>query len=69
MEDLKRIYWSWIKLDLFNIKEVDKIIEGLNVFGLQLVIQTAQLKWRQKFLIKSENVFPSILIIPSVDVD
>ena len=26
-------------------------------------------KWRQLYLLNPENVFPSILIIPSVDVD
>ena len=46
----------------------EKIIQGIkDVWAFPYTERS--FKWRQRFLLNPENVFPSILIIPSVDVD
>lgn len=68
MEDLKEFTGAGLNLTLFNILEEDKIIEGIKRVWASAYTERS-FKWRQKFLSNPENVFPSILIIPSVDVD
>nr|WP_321228058.1 PEP/pyruvate-binding domain-containing protein [uncultured Psychroserpens sp.] len=68
MEDLKEFTGAGLNLTLFNIKEDHKIIEGIKRVWASAYTERS-FKWRQKFLSNPENVFPSILIIPSVDVD
>ncbi|MGB3606173.1 PEP/pyruvate-binding domain-containing protein [Psychroserpens sp.] len=68
MEDLKEFTGAGLNLTLFNIKEEQKIIEGIKRVWASAYSERS-FKWRQKFLSNPENVFPSILIIPSVDVD
>ncbi|WP_047545833.1 PEP/pyruvate-binding domain-containing protein [Psychroserpens sp. Hel_I_66] len=68
MEDLKEFTGAGLNLTLFNIKDEDKIIEGIKRVWASAYSERS-FKWRQKFLSNPENVFPSILIIPSVDVD
>nr|WP_321222637.1 PEP/pyruvate-binding domain-containing protein [uncultured Psychroserpens sp.] len=68
MEDLKEFTGAGLNLTLFNIKEEDKIVEGIKRVWASAYTERS-FKWRQKFLSNPENVFPSILIIPSVDVD
>ncbi|GAA3515598.1 hypothetical protein GCM10022393_31930 [Aquimarina addita] len=67
MEDLKEFTGAGLNLTLFNILSKDKIIEGIkNVWASPYTERS--FKWRQQYLLNPENVFPSILIIPSVDV-
>ena len=68
MEDLKEFTGAGLNLTLFNIKEEAKIIEGIKRVWASAYTERS-FKWRQKYLSNPENVFPSILIIPSVDVD
>ena len=68
MEDLKEFTGAGLNLTLFNILEEDKIIEGIKRVWASAYTERS-FKWRQKYLSNPENVFPSILIIPSVDVD
>ncbi|RAJ16361.1 PEP/pyruvate-binding domain-containing protein [Olleya aquimaris] len=68
MEDLKEFTGAGLNLTLFNIKDEDKIIEGVKHVWASAYTERS-FKWRQKYLSNPENVFPSILIIPSVDVD
>ncbi|WGD34299.1 PEP/pyruvate-binding domain-containing protein [Olleya sp. YS] len=68
MEDLKEFTGAGLNLTLFNIKDEDKIIEGVKRVWASAYTERS-FKWRQKYLSNPENVFPSILIIPSVDVD
>lgn len=68
MEDLKEFTGAGLNLTLFNILSKDKIIEGIkNVWASPYTERS--FKWRQQYLLNPENVFPSILIIPSVDVE
>ncbi|PQJ82303.1 PEP/pyruvate-binding domain-containing protein [Polaribacter glomeratus] len=68
MEDLKEFTGAGLNLTLFNILEEQKIIEGIKRVWASAYTERS-FKWRQKYLLNPENVYPSILIIPSVDVD
>ncbi|WP_046744353.1 PEP/pyruvate-binding domain-containing protein [Kordia zhangzhouensis] len=68
MEDLKEFTGAGLNLTLFNIKDEDEIIKGIKRVWASAYTERS-FKWRQKYLSNPENVFPSILIIPSVDVD
>lgn len=68
MEDLKEFTGAGLNLTLFNVVEKDKIIQGIREVWASPYTERS-FKWRQRYLLNPENVFPSILIIPSVDVD
>ncbi len=68
MEDLKDFTGAGLNLTLFNVLDEKSIMQGiLDVWASPYTERSY--KWRQKFLLNPENVFPSILIIPSVDAD
>tara|TARA_R110002049_G_scaffold58421_2_gene158908 strand:+ start:2328 stop:5228 length:2901 start_codon:yes stop_codon:yes gene_type:complete len=68
MEDLKDFTGAGLNLTLFNVADKNKIIEGIKDVWASPYTERS-FKWRQKYLLNPENVFPSILVIPSVDVD
>jgi hypothetical protein len=68
MEDLKEFTGAGLNLTLFNILEEDKILRGIKEVWASPYTERS-FKWRQKFLLNPENVYPSILIIPGVNVD
>lgn len=68
MEDLEEFTGAGLNLTLFNIKEEEKILNGIKKVWASAYTERS-FKWRQSYLLNPENVFPSILIIPSVDVD
>ncbi len=68
MEDLKDFSGAGLNLTLFNVVAKDKIIQGIKDVWASPYTERS-FKWRQKYLLNPENVFPSILVIPSVDVD
>jgi len=68
MEDLKEFTGAGLNLTLFNILDEQKIIEGIKRVWASPYTDRS-FKWRQKYLLNPENVYPSILIIPSVDVE
>ncbi|TMM28651.1 phosphoenolpyruvate synthase [Polaribacter aestuariivivens] len=68
MEDLKEFTGAGLNLTLFNILEEEKITQGIKQVWASAYTERS-FKWRQKYLLNPENVYPSILIIPSVDVD
>jgi phosphoenolpyruvate synthase/pyruvate phosphate dikinase len=68
MEDLKDFSGAGLNLTLFNVVSKEKIIQGIKDVWASPYTERS-FKWRQKYLLNPENVFPSILIIPSVDVD
>ena len=68
MEDLKNFTGAGLNLTLFNVLEKEKIINGIKEVWASPYTERS-FKWRQKYLLNPENVFPSILVIPSVDVD
>jgi len=68
MEDLKNFTGAGLNLTLFNIVDADAIMQGIKKVWASPYSERS-FKWRQRYLLNPENVFPSILIIPSVDVD
>ncbi len=68
MEDLKDFTGAGLNLTLFNVVDKDKIMNGIKDVWASPYTERS-FKWRQKYLLNPENVFPSILVIPSVDVD
>ncbi len=68
MEDLKDFTGAGLNLTLFNVVAKQKILDGIKEVWASPYTERS-FKWRQKYLLNPENVFPSILVIPSVDVD
>lgn len=68
MEDLENFTGAGLNLTLFNVLNRKKILEGIKEVWASPYTQRSS-KWRQQYLSNPENVFPSILVIPSVDVD
>ena len=68
MEDLKDFTGAGLNLTIFNVSERNKILDGIKDVWASPYTERS-FKWRQKYLSNPENVFPSILVIPSVDVD
>jgi hypothetical protein len=68
MEDLKDFTGAGLNLTLFNVLDRNKIIQGIKDVWASPYTERS-FKWRQRYLLNPENVFPSILIIPSVDVE
>lgn len=68
MEDLKDFTGAGLNLTLFNVLDQEKILNGIRQVWASPYTERSY-KWRQKYLLNPENVYPSILIIPSVDVD
>ncbi len=68
MEDLKDFTGAGLNLTVFNAVSEEKILQGIKDVWASPYTERSY-KWRQKYLLNPENVYPSILIIPSVDVD
>lgn len=68
MEDLKEFTGAGLNLTLFNVVNEDKILNGIKDVWASPYTERS-FKWRQQYLLNPENVFPSILVIPSVDVE
>ncbi len=68
MEDLKDFTGAGLNLTKFNVVGKEAIISGIKEVWASPYTERS-FKWRQKYLLNPENVFPSILVIPSVDVD
>ncbi len=68
MEDLKDFTGAGLNLTLFNVLAKEAIFNGIRDVWASPYTERS-FKWRQKYLSNPENVFPSILVIPSVDVD
>ncbi|MDT0295673.1 PEP/pyruvate-binding domain-containing protein [Mesonia ostreae] len=68
MEDLGNFTGAGLNLTVFNVVNKEKVLQGIRDVWASPYSERS-FKWRQKYLTNPENVFPSILIIPSVDVD
>ncbi|MGB3590252.1 MAG: PEP/pyruvate-binding domain-containing protein [Nonlabens sp.] len=68
MEDLEEFTGAGLNLTVFNAVERDKIYKGIRDVWASPYTERS-FKWRQVYLENPENVYPSILIIPTVDVD
>lgn len=68
MEDLKDFTGAGLNLTLFNVVVKAKIFQGIKDVWASPYSERSY-KWRQRYLLNPENVYPSILVIPTVDVD
>jgi len=68
MEDLKEFTGAGLNLTVFNVLEEEKIHQAIRDVWASPYTERSY-RWRQKYLANPENVFPSILILPSVNVD
>ncbi len=68
MEDLKDFTGAGLNLTLFNVVDEEKILQGIKQVWASPYTERS-FQWRQRYLLNPENVYPSILIIPSVNVD
>jgi len=68
MEDLKDFTGAGLNLTLFNVLSEEKILQGIKDVWASPYSERSY-RWRQRYLLNPENVYPSILIIPSVNVD
>ncbi len=68
MEDLKDFTGAGLNLTLFNVLDEDKIMQGIRDVWASPYSERSY-RWRQRYLLDPENVYPSILIIPSVDAE
>jgi hypothetical protein len=68
MEDLKDFTGAGLNLTVFNVVDREKILQGIRDVWASPYSERS-FKWRQSYLLNPENVYPSILIIPSVDVE
>ncbi|NJO87207.1 MAG: phosphoenolpyruvate synthase [Lewinella sp.] len=68
MEDLADFTGAGLNLTIFNVLDPAEILQGIKKVWASPYSERSY-KWRQSYLLNPENVFPSILVIPSVDVD
>lgn len=68
MEDLKDFTGAGLNLTVFNVVESEKIFQGIRDVWASPYTERS-FKWRQRYLNNPENVYPSIVIIPSVNAD
>ena len=68
MEDLKDFTGAGLNLTVFNVLEKEKILQGIRDVWVSPFTERSY-RWRQKYLLNPGSVFPSILIMPSVNVD
>ena len=68
MEDLEEFTGAGLNLTVFNAVDRNKILNGIRDVWASPYTERS-FKWRQAYLENPENVYPSILIIPTVDVD
>ncbi len=68
MEDLKDFTGAGLNLTVFNVVDKEKILQGIRDVWASPYSERSY-SWRQKFLLNPENVYPSILILPSVNND
>ena len=68
MEDLRDFTGAGLNLTLINVRDRDAILQGIRAVWASPYSERSY-RWRQRFLLNPENVFPSILILPSVNVE
>lgn len=68
MEDLKDFTGAGLNRTLFNVRDPQQIWQGIREVWLSPYTERS-FKWRQRYLSNPENVYPSLLVIPGVNVD
>lgn len=68
MEDLKSFTGAGLNLTVPNIREPQKIYQAIRDVWASPFSERSY-RWRQKYLTNPENVYPSILLLTSIDSD
>jgi hypothetical protein len=68
MEDISDFTGAGLNLTVFNVRDQKAIFQGIRDVWASPYSERSYL-WRQKYLENPENVFPSILLLPTVNVD
>lgn len=68
MEDLKDFTGAGLNKTIFNVRDEQKIWQGIREVWISPYTERS-FKWRQRYLNNPENVYPSLLVIPGVNVD
>ena len=68
MEDLKEFTGAGLNLTVFNVLSKEDILNGIKEVWASPYTDRS-LRWRQKYLLNPEYVFPSIVVIPGVNND
>jgi hypothetical protein len=68
MEDLKDFTGAGLNLTVFNVRDKEKIFQAIRDVWASPFTERSY-RWRQRFLLNPENVYPSILVIPGVNVE
>lgn len=68
MEDLKEFTGAGLNLTVFNVRDAGNVLQGIRDVWASPFRERSYL-WRQKYMLNPENVFPSILLLPTVAVD
>ncbi len=67
MEDLADFTGAGLNLTVFNVRDRSAILQGIrDVWGSPYTERSY--RWRQRYLLNPENVYPSILLLPTVNV-
>ncbi len=67
MEDLKDFTGAGLNLTVFNVRDEALIFQAIRDVWASAYTERSY-RWRQRLLTNAENVYPSILILPTVDV-
>ncbi|MGE0087665.1 MAG: PEP/pyruvate-binding domain-containing protein [Desulfococcaceae bacterium] len=68
MEDLKEFTGAGLNLTVFNVRDAGAVWQGIRDVWASPFTERGYL-WRQKYMRNPENVYPSILIMPTVTVE
>ena len=67
MEDLKDFTGAGLNLTVFNVRDEAHIFQAIRDVWASAYTERSY-RWRQRFMTNPENIYPSILILPTVDV-
>ena len=68
MEDLQEFTGAGLNLTTFNIRDREEILQSIRLVWASPFTERSFM-WRQKYLLNPENVYPSLLLLPSVNVE
>lgn len=68
MEDLSEFTGAGLNLTVFNVAAREAVLQGIRRVWASPYSERSY-RWRQQYLLNPENVYPSILILPTVQVN
>ncbi|HCY88314.1 MAG TPA: phosphoenolpyruvate synthase, partial [Desulfobacteraceae bacterium] len=68
MEDISEFTGAGLNLTVFNVRDRKALLQGIRDVWASPYSERSYL-WRQKYLSNPENVYPSVLLLPTVNVE